>query len=149
MKNVFTLLLFLSVSAGFSHADLKSATPGKNAVITKLSGEIVLNYTEAVEVRFSTFKVYPLEVTGDLNEPQERLRINAAAAALMSEALDAEEDEASRADIGVLTEARTSDTVTLGLAELGSGFYVVVWRVLSADTHTTTGSFVFEYAPNG
>ena len=157
-KLCLALALFLGVGVGFAHADLASASPEQNAVLSEPPSEVVLNYTEAVEVRFSTFKVYALEVTGDLSEPQDRLRINAAAGALISEMLDAEEaaeeDGASRADAGVLTEARTSDTVTLALVtpESGApqpGLYVVMWRVLSVDTHTSTGSFVFEYDPNG
>ena len=162
MKLCLSLALLLGVHVGFAHADLASASPEQNAVLSESPSEVVLNYTEAVEVRFSMFKVYALEVAGDLSEPQDRLRINAAAGALMSEALDAEddteedaeEDGASRADTGVLTEARTSDMVTLALGtlEFGAlepGFYVVMWRVLSVDTHTSTGSFVFEYNPNG
>ena len=66
----------------------------------------------------------------------------------MSEVLEARGDEASRADAGVRTEARTSDAVTLALGALEPGFYVVMWRVLSVDTHTSQGSFVFEYAPS-
>ena len=166
MKLCLSLALFLSIHVGFAHADLASASPEQNAVLSEPPSEVVLTYTEAVEVRFSMFKVYALEVAGDLSEPQDRLRINAAAGALMSEALDAEDDTeedaeedtegnaASRADTGVLTEARTSDMVTLALGTLESGalepgFYVVMWRVLSVDTHTSTGSFVFEYDPNG
>ena len=158
MKLCLSLALLLSIHMGFAHADLASASPEQNAVLSEPPSEVVLTYTEAVEVRFSMFKVYALEVAGDLSEPQDRLRINAAAGALMSEMLDAEEDAeedgASRADTGVLTEARTSDMVTLALGTLESGalepgFYVVMWRVLSVDTHTSTGSFVFEYDPNG
>ncbi len=146
MKGLF--LFLFSFGVAFAHADLESATPAQNAVLSESPAEVVLTYSEEVEVRFSTFKVYPLETSGDLSQPRERLRVNGAAAALTSEVLEARGDEASRADAGVRTEARTSDAVTLALGALEPGFYVVMWRVLSVDTHTSQGSFVFEYAPS-
>ena len=148
MKRALILLASLCLGVGFAHADLESASPEQNAVLAEPPPEIVLSYSEAVEVRFSTFKVYPLAVTGDLTQPQDRLRIGGAAATLVSEVLPLQGDEESRVDAGVLTEARTADTVTLALRTLEPGFYVVMWRVLSVDTHTSQGSFVFEYAPN-
>ncbi|TMI77942.1 MAG: copper resistance protein CopC, partial [Bacillati bacterium ANGP1] len=54
---------------------------------------------------------------------------------------------ASRSDAGVANTTRTSGDIVLRLKDLGPGAYVVMWRVLSVDTHTTQGSFVFVYTP--
>ena len=37
--------------------------------------------------------------------------------------------------------------LTVSLTPLPRGSYRVVWRVVSVDTHSTTGDFVFEVAP--
>jgi methionine-rich copper-binding protein CopC len=96
-----------------------------------------------VEVPFSTFKVYPL--TSDEEDP---VRLRAAASALVQQVLNLRNDAAQRADEGVTTQARISAEINIALKkELPPGRYVVMWRVLSIDTHTTTGFFVFTYAP--
>jgi methionine-rich copper-binding protein CopC len=57
--------------------------------------------------------------------------------------LDVTDDEAARADTGVV-EKDTSKTITLKLKDgLAPGAYVVMWRVLSVDTHTVEGSLTF------
>jgi methionine-rich copper-binding protein CopC len=57
--------------------------------------------------------------------------------------IDVTDDEMARADTGVV-EKDTSKTVTLNLKDgLAPGAYVVMWRVLSVDTHTVEGSLTF------
>jgi copper resistance protein C len=52
-------------------------------------------------------------------------------------------DEAERVDTGIV-EKDTSKTVTLELKDgIEPGAYVVMWRVLSVDTHTVEGSLTF------
>ena len=57
------ILFLFSFGVAFAHADLESATPAQNAVLSESPAEVVLTYSEEVEVRFSTFKVYPLETS--------------------------------------------------------------------------------------
>jgi copper resistance protein C len=56
-------------------------------------------------------------------------------------------DEASRADAGVANTERSSTDIALRVKDLEPGAYVLMWRALSVDTHTTQGSFIFVYAP--
>lgn len=49
-----------------------------------------------------------------------------------------------RVDDGVVTHpAGRSDTVSVGLDDIGDGGYVVSYRVISADSHPISGSFTF------
>jgi copper resistance protein C len=69
--------------------------------------------------------------------------MDTAAEEFIPSVLDLTGDEAARVDTG-LVEKDTSATVTLTLKEnLAPGAYVVMWRVLSVDTHTVEGSLTF------
>jgi methionine-rich copper-binding protein CopC len=99
-------------------------------------------------VRFSTFKVYPLGADLGPDAPDAEARLNGLAGALAFEVLETQGDDGARADTGVRTGERTAETVTLPLKEgLGAGVYVVMWRTLSVDTHTTQGFLTFRVAP--
>lgn len=99
---------------------------------------------EAVEVRFSIFKVYPLETSPELS----RRELTAAAEALIEEVLELRDDDEARMDTGVVTEERTTPTITLSLREdLEPGSYLVMWRALSIDGHTTEGFIIFTFDP--
>ncbi len=53
-------------------------------------------------------------------------------------------EKADRVDIGAPHHAATSDhTVVASLPHLGTGAYVVTWRVISADSHPVHGAFTF------
>jgi methionine-rich copper-binding protein CopC len=59
-----------------------------------------------------------------------------------------DQGRAERIDAGLKTQGRTAENVTISLKPgLKPGAYVVMWRVLSVDTHTTSGFFVFVYQP--
>ncbi len=58
------------------------------------------------------------------------------------------DDDEARADVGLITEERTTETITLRLKEdLPAGTYVVMWRLLSIDTHTTEDFMIFTLEP--
>lgn len=136
------LLLGLSGIAG-AHAYLDSSFPAENAAVASDLSEVILRFTEPVEIRFSTFKVYPLLV-----DEEDPVRRRAAASALVQQVLNLRNDAAQRVDNGVTTKANISADVHIALKEdLAPGHYVVMWRVLSIDTHTTQGFIVFTYAP--
>lgn len=137
--------LFVLGLAGVAgaHAYLDSSFPQENATTGAEFSEVILRFTEPVEVPFSTFKVYPLAV-----DEEDPLRLRAAASALVQQVLNLRNDAAQRVDKGVTTKARISAEVTIALQEeLPPGHYVVMWRVLSIDTHTTQGFLVFTHAP--
>lgn len=143
----YVLILALA-GVGVAHSDLESSTPAAGAVLQVAPAEVSLSFTEAAEVRFSTFKVYPLAVDIDPLADDAEARLNGLAGQLVSEMLEAQGDEAARADTGVSADERTSAEITLPLKDdLEPGHYVVMWRVLSVDSHTSQGFVTFRVAP--
>jgi methionine-rich copper-binding protein CopC len=147
LKHVLVVLMLLTLAllggVGLAHAYLQSSDPEAGSVVSELE-VITLQMTEAVELNFSIFKVYHLPDAPEA--PRERLE---AARALMREVLLLRDDADARADAGVITEGRTSEMIEIALKDaLEPGVYVVMWRVLSIDTHTTEDLLIFEYAPD-
>ncbi|MER3483857.1 MAG: copper resistance protein CopC [Meiothermus sp.] len=96
---------------------------------------MVLELAEPVEVRLSTFKVYPLTSAAE-------------APALVQKVLSLKGDEAARADAGLATKGETASRLEINLkGGLKPGPYLVMWRVLSVDSHVSQDSFVFTYQP--
>lgn len=146
-RAVFVLTLALT-GVGFAHSDLESSTPAAGEVLPAAPAEVTLTFTEAAEVRFSTFKVYPLGANLDFSADDAEARLNGLAGQLVSEVLEAQGDDDARADTGVSTPERTTETVTLPLKpDLGPGVYVVMWRMLSVDSHTSQGFVTFRVSP--
>lgn len=145
-RAIFTLIALavaLMGNTALSHAYLQRSDPEAGSVVSELE-VITLQMTEAVELNFSIFKVYHLPDAPEA--PRERLD---AARALMREVLLLRDDADARADAGVITEGRTSEMIEIALKDaLEPGVYVVMWRVLSIDTHTTEDLLIFEYAPD-
>jgi methionine-rich copper-binding protein CopC len=142
LQIVIILLAALS-SVGLSHAYLRQSEPAAGTVVSELD-TITLEMTEAVELNFSTFKVYHLPDAPDA--PRARLD---AATALMRDVLMLRDDEDARSDLGLITQGRTSAEIEIALKDaLEPGIYVVMWRVLSIDTHTTEDLLIFEYRPD-
>jgi copper resistance protein C len=140
---VIALVLTTLSSSGLSHSYLRQSSPAAGEVVTALK-TISLEMTEAVELNFSTFKVYHLPDAPEA--PRARLD---AARELMREVLLLRDDENARADLGVITDRRTSVEIEIALRDaLEPGVYVVMWRVLSTDTHTTEDLLIFEYRPD-
>ena len=46
-----------SASAAFAHAHLKTAKPAVNGTVTTAPAEVVINFTEGIEPRFSSIEV--------------------------------------------------------------------------------------------
>lgn len=142
------LFLMCMVLLGFAlaHAEYRSSTPAANATLKVLPKAVTIHFSEAVEVRLSTFKIY------SLNAPQEAwgssTRLRRLAQPLVRQVLPLRNDAARRVDAGVTTTARTSKTIVLALKpNLLPGAYVVMWKNLGADGHTETDFFVFVYKP--
>ena len=165
LRHFLACLLLLGAGPALAHAELVTMTPAKNSVLTTLPRSVTLTFSEPVEVRFSLFKVYRLEPSPTLTSTSggasggeqtggasselsegEALRLNGLAGTLVTEVLTTRGDEAARADAGSATTG-TAEEVSLNLEGQGAGDYVVMWRVLSTDTHTTQGFYVFSYQP--
>jgi copper resistance protein C len=128
-----------------AHAFLNASIPSPDSTVSTPPKEIKLSYSEPVEIRFSIFKVYKLS-----GSPGSDIRaLRTAADDLVSADLLKRGDEAARSDAGVANTTRTSTDIVVRLKDLEPGGYVLMWRVLSVDTHTTQGSFVFVYTPAG
>ena len=131
--------------AASAHAFLNAATPGADSIVGAAPKEIRLTYSEPVEIRFSTFKVYKIPAA----RGTEMRTLHTAADGLVAANLLKRGDEAARSDAGLANTTRTSADIVVRLKDLEPGAYVFMWRVLSVDTHTTQGSFIFVYAPGG
>jgi len=146
MRRLLTLAVALGFGTAVAHADLVASEPEAGAVLAAAPSEVVLHYSEPLEVPFSIFKVYRLDAEVDPSADNAQARLNGLAAELVNSVLELRDDADAddRVDTGLHTAGATVDEVTFELADdLPAGHYVVMWRVLSIDTHVTQGFFVF------
>lgn len=142
-------LFFMGVvllGLALAHSPLRSATPGPNSTLRALPESITINFNEKVQVRFSTFKVYPL------NAPREAwgnfAELRRLARPLVRQVLAPGYNAARRVDAGLNATSPTTYTVELALRQnLQAGPHVVLWRTRSIDGHSETDFFVFVYQP--
>ena len=140
-------LLPLLGTAG-AHAYLAATEPAADAVLEAAPAEVKLIFSEAVEVAFSLLKVYRLDTDVDLTAENARLRLNGLAALLVNRELASNEPSDNRVDVAISPERGTSAEIVLTLkGELPPGHYVVMWRVLSVDTHVLQDHYVFSVVP--
>lgn len=144
---VFALMTAI-VGAGslvaYGHAHLETGAPAENATVHEWPETVRLQFTEPVEVGSSVFKVYPLDADAS-DDPAE---LGTAVRALFERVLPLRRDEEDRVDAGVLTTKATADEVHIALQEdAAPGTYVVMWRVLSVDTHVVAEYYAFTYDP--
>lgn len=143
MRHAFLVLLLLA-GAAFAHSELEHAAPGQNGTVTTPPDEVVLRFSEPLELTFSTFKVYRLEA--DVAEADVQ-RLNGLAGTLVNDVLSIQGDAAARADAGSELSGLNAEVRLPLKGDLTPGHYVVMWRGPSADTHTATGFYRFLYAP--
>lgn len=149
MIRVSLLSLALALSgAAWAHAELESASPAEGATVRQAPVEVTLTFSEPVETTFGLFKIYPLGAEVDLSAADAELRLNGLAGQLVADVLEAQGDGDARADTGVANAGSTNAEVTVPLkSDLAPGPYVVMWRVVSADTHPVEGFYTFVYTP--
>ena len=105
-----------------AHAGLKSSEPAASSVLEQAPKEIVLNFGEVVEVSFGSIRLF------DSNSqlivlPTPRH--------------------------GAVDGAVDAKTVRVAIPDLGPGSFLVVWRVVSADSHPVQGAFAFQIGARG
>ena len=145
MKRLWAVYLVL-LGLALAHAEYRSSTPMPNATVKQAPKAITIRFSEAVEVRLSTFKVYPLGAPEEVWGSPARLR--RLAQPLVHRVLSQRGDASRRMDTGVSAAARTSQSVTISLKPgLKPGPYVVMWRNLAVDGHSQTDFFVFVFRP--
>ncbi|HKX17868.1 MAG TPA: copper resistance CopC family protein [bacterium] len=136
-------MLSASQPPASAHAFLNASVPNTDSTVTAPLTEIKLTYSEPVEIRFSIFKVYKIAAPAG----SDARTLHAAADSLVAANLLKRGDDAARSDAGVANTSRSSTDIVVRLKDLEPGAYVLMWRVLSVDTHTTQGSFIFVYTP--
>lgn len=130
-----------------AHAYLDASQPAANAVVAGPVTAVTLTFSERVEVAFSSFKVYAFEAAVDMTADDADMRLNALAALVVSEFNGTTTDGDGLVPSSSASPAGDTSTVVLTLEEpLPPGHYVVMWRVLSADTHVLDGHVVFTVA---
>lgn len=121
MRNALWIGLVLALAAGplpaEAHAFLEQATPRVGSTVGTSPGELRLRFSEAVELRFCRVQ---LARQGGETVETGPLRTDGS-------------DE--RMLIAAIPEP------------LAPGVYKVTWRVVSRDTHVTSGDFTFEVSP--
>lgn len=105
-----------------AHAGLKSSEPAASSVLEKSPEEIVLKFAEQVEISFGSIRLF------DSNSqlivlPTPRH--------------------------GAVDGAVDAKTVRVAIPDLGPGSFLVVWRVVSADSHPVQGAFAFQIGARG
>lgn len=132
------------VGVAVAHSNLTRSTPADAQTVAALPKTVVLEFSEPLEVKFSVFKMYKLETTAtDAKSARKD------ADALVGKVLEKRGDEAERADDGLATSVPTAARLEVKLKpNLTPGWYVVMWKVLSMDTHTSDDSIVFRYKPS-
>ena len=144
MKRLLPLIVFLSLSIVQAHAHLSGSVPADGDILDAAPDQVALSFSEPLETMFSIFKVYRLDTEVDMTAGNAQQRLNGLAAALVNEVLQLREDGPGRVDTGTESAGTTVPELSVLLADdLPAGHYVVMWRVLSIDTHTTEGFIVF------
>ena len=119
MRRLLTLAVALGFGTAVAHADLVASEPEAGAVLAAAPSEVVLHYSEPLEVPFSIFKVYRLDAEVDLSADNAQARLNGLAAELVNSVLELRDDADAddRVDTGLDTAGATVDEVTFELAE--------------------------------
>jgi copper resistance protein C len=143
-----TLILASFVLAGIgmlgsvlAHANLNTSSIKEGETVRVMPKTITLEFSEAVEVGFSRFKLVALEP-----KIKTLKDANSAAEAMLEATLDKRDDEKTRADDGLHNAPAVAAKLEVKLkAKLPAGWYVMMWKVLSIDSHTGSDFFVFQY----
>jgi methionine-rich copper-binding protein CopC len=109
--------LLLPATTALAHAFLDTAAPGVGSTITSSPSELQLKFTQNLVLAFSSVQL---------------ARAHGGTVATGKPTLD----------------ASSPDTLHVSLGRpLAAGTYIVSWKVLSVDTHTTSGTYKFTISP--
>jgi methionine-rich copper-binding protein CopC len=144
-KLICTLMAFVAavfLTVAFGHAELNAIMPKDGSIIRQWPKEIVLEFSEPLETSISRFKLYRLSAAKTIKAAQ------AEAETLAPTVINLKNDGDKRADLGLSQTSGAAARVKLVLKpKQPAGFYAVIWRLTSTDTHTSTGTAVFWYKP--
>lgn len=144
------MLLVASLGAAKAHAHLAASTPAQDGMVSVADAPnaVMLEFTEGVELAFSTFKLVRVEHELDVGADNYAMRLSALVAQRVSPLLDAR----GVVEGQVLFEmeppsGQAAELELLLLEPLRPGSYLLVWRALSADSHVVEGYLVFTVVP--
>ena len=142
MKKILSLILISLLGFALAHSKPAKVSPAYGSSV-KSAKAVSITFDEAIEAGFSTFKVYAY--TGALTD--------SAMDRYSEKMLKLKNDAAARADLkttvlGTTTGKGTTKSIEISLKpKLKAGTYLVMWRVLGADTHTVNGNSYFRIKP--
>ena len=123
---VLVALIALLPSVSFAHGMLLRSQPPADSEILRLPETIRLSFSERIESRFSRVTVHRAlrdDETGEVTAQE-------------------------RVDAGMAEGPAITQELVVRLPEtLPAGLYLIQWRVLSVDSHRTTGRFTLIYTP--
>jgi copper resistance protein C len=142
---ILATLMVAGIGPGLvlAHSNLVDSSIKEGSIVRVMPKTITLEFSEAVETGFSRFKLVALE-------PKIKTLRAATMAAddLLEPTLEKRNDEATRADDGLQNTPAVAAKLEVKLkAKLPVGWYVMMWKVLSVDSHTGSDFFVFQYKP--
>ena len=111
-----------STNIAEAHAGLKSSEPAASSVLERAPKEIVLNFGESVEISFGSVRLF---------DSNSKIIVLPTPKYVVKD--------------GVVD----TKTVRVAVPELGQGSFLVVWRVVSADSHPVQGAFAFQIGSIG
>ena len=146
IRLVVTVCVAALVGLGHAHAYLAASVPEQDSVVSEEHAPafISLEFTEGIELSFSTFKL--VRVQHDLNVTADTfaLRLNALVAPQAVPLLDTGDDVDGEQQVTIQPASGTVAQLELHLLQpLTPGSYMLVWRALSADSHIVEGYLVF------
>jgi methionine-rich copper-binding protein CopC len=138
----------ITLGVALAHANIKSSIPKDGSSLSAMPKTVQLTFGEAVETKVSTFKIYWMDekliMKNGKELPDEQADDIVEKFANKMTAL--KQDTADRVDAGYSkgTMAQAKQ-VTLNVKPGTSkpGVYVVMWKLTSVDTHTTSGFMRF------
>lgn len=144
MRRVALVVAGALLAFAQAHAYLETSTPVAGAVLDPAPAELVLEFSEELEVGFSTFKLFRLDHTLDASDADYAAKLNGLAALLVNEVIGAAGPDDRSVAFDLKPAQGRSAQVTLTPKEaLAPGSYVLMWRVLSVDTHVLQDYLTF------
>jgi methionine-rich copper-binding protein CopC len=139
---ILSSISVLGLGVALAHAELSKMTPKDGGTIKLWPKEIVLEFSEPLETSVSTFKLYRLNAAKTMKAAQDE------AETLALTVINLKNDTEKRSDLGLSQTSGVAAKVRLLLKpKQPAGFYAVIWRLTSTDTHTTSNTAVFWYKP--
>ncbi len=142
MKKILTLVLVSLLGIALAHSKPAKISPTYGSSV-KSAKMVSIAFDEAIEPGFSTFKVYAY--SGALTE--------SAMDRYSEKMLKLKNDAAARADVsfsakGITNGKGPTKNIDITLKpNLKAGTYLVMWRILGADTHSVTSNSYFRIKP--